>query len=123
MRFLVDACVDVRVRAWLREQGHDALHLRDEELQKLPDGGVFTKAAAEGRVIVTIDLDFGEILSLARGQVVSTIVFRVRDTRADALIARLAAVLPGAEPRLARGAIVIIEPARFRVRHLPMEQT
>lgn len=119
MRFLVDACVDVRVREWLETQGHEARHLRDEELQKLPDGDVFAKADTERRVIVTIDLDFGEILSLSHGRIVSTIVFRVRDTRATSLIARLASVLPSATPHLARGAIVIIEPTRFRVRRLP----
>jgi predicted nuclease of predicted toxin-antitoxin system len=120
MRFLVDVCVDVRVRDWLREQNHDANHLRDEGLQKLPNGQIFIKAHEEGRYIVTLDLDFGEILALAGGRIVSTIVFRVRDTRATALIARLESVLPAVTPHLIRGAIVIIEPARFRVRHLPL---
>jgi len=120
MRFLVDACVDIGVREWLRGQGHDAIHLRDEGLHKLPNGEIFTKADAEQRVIITLDLDFGEILSLAHGRVVSTIVFRVRDTRPQFLIARLQSVLPGMEEHLARGAIVIVEPARCRVRRLPM---
>jgi predicted nuclease of predicted toxin-antitoxin system len=120
MRFLVDACVDVRVRDWLREQGHDANHLRDEGLQKLPNGRIFVKASEEARFIVTLDLDFGEILALAADRVVSTIVFRLRDTRAVSLIARLESVLPNVEPDLFRGVIVIIEPARFRVRHLPL---
>lgn len=97
MKFLVDACVDVRVREWLREQGHDAMHLRDEGLQRLPNGDIFQKAASEERFIITIGLDFGEILSLAHGTVVSTIVFRVRDTRSAPLITRLGAVLPAVE--------------------------
>jgi predicted nuclease of predicted toxin-antitoxin system len=120
MRFLVDVCVDIRVREWLREQGHDANHLRDEGLQKLPNGQIFVKAEAESRFIVTLDLDFGEILALAGDRIVSTIVFRVRDTRATALIARLTSVLPAVAADLMRGAIEIIEPARFRVRHLPL---
>jgi predicted nuclease of predicted toxin-antitoxin system len=53
MRFLVDVCVDVRVREWLREQGHDANHLRDEGLQKLPNGPIFVKASEEARFIVS----------------------------------------------------------------------
>jgi predicted nuclease of predicted toxin-antitoxin system len=44
MRFLVDVCVDVGVRTWLQGEGHDAVHLRDEELQKLPNGEIFVKA-------------------------------------------------------------------------------
>ena len=57
MRFLLDMGVSVHVAAWLREQGHDPLHLRDEGLQRLPNGEIFTKAISEGRVILTFDLD------------------------------------------------------------------
>jgi predicted nuclease of predicted toxin-antitoxin system len=57
--------VDVRVVRWLREHGHDAVHLRDEGLQRLPNGEIFTKAIAEARVVLTFDLDFGEIAALA----------------------------------------------------------
>lgn len=119
MRFLVDVCVDVGVREWLYGEGHDAIHLRDEGLQKLPNGRIFVRADEERRIIVTIDLDFGEILSLSGDRIVSTIVFRLRDTRPQSLISRLRAILPEIEPDLAQGAIVIVEPARCRVRRLP----
>jgi len=32
--------------------GTDATHLRDEGLQRLPNGGIFEKAIAESRVVV-----------------------------------------------------------------------
>ena len=60
-------CMDVRVASWLNSQGHDATHLRNEGLQRLPNGGVFEKAIAESRVVVTFDLDFGEIVALSKG--------------------------------------------------------
>lgn len=53
--------VSGRIVSWLREQGYDAIHLRDEGLQRLPDREIFGKAVAEDRVILTFDLDFGEI--------------------------------------------------------------
>jgi len=121
MRFLVDACVDVGVSRWLNEQGHDSTHLRDEQLHRLPDDDIFTKADAEKRAIVTLDLDFNEILSFSGGRVVSTITFRVHNTRAAFLIKRLESVLMNVIPFLERGAIVIIEDARYRVRQLPIE--
>ena len=120
MRFLVDVCVDVAVNRWLSDQGHESIHLRDENLQRLPNGEIFLKAAAEDRVIVTIDLDFNEILSFSHGEIVSTITFRVRNTRGVFLIQRLEAVLGDVLPFLQSGAIVIIEDARYRVRHLPI---
>jgi hypothetical protein len=41
--------VSMGVVHWLREQGHDALHLRDEGLQRLPNGQIFDEAVAEQR--------------------------------------------------------------------------
>jgi predicted nuclease of predicted toxin-antitoxin system len=57
MRFLADMGVAQRVVEWLRAEGHDAAHLREESLQRTPNGEIFEKAALEGRVILTFDLD------------------------------------------------------------------
>jgi predicted nuclease of predicted toxin-antitoxin system len=75
--------------------------------------------AAESRVVVTLDLDFGEIISLSGRRNVSAIVFRLRNTRAQHVIDRLAAVLPKILGFLESGSIVIVEEGRFRVRHIP----
>lgn len=66
MRFLADMGVDIRIVHWLRQQGHEALHLREQGLHRLPNGSIgsiFEKAEAEGRIILTFDLDFGEIVA------------------------------------------------------------
>lgn len=120
LKFLVDACVDVRLAQWLRNQGNDARHLRDEGLQKLPNGQIFAKAIAEDRVVITHDLDFGEIASLMHGRKTSIIVFRLHDPRLARLIERLAAVLSDCAPALRAGAVVIVEDSRHRVRSLPI---
>jgi predicted nuclease of predicted toxin-antitoxin system len=121
-RFLVDMCTDVRVARWLAEAGHDARHLRDENLHRLPNGEIFVKAAAEKRIVVTFDLDFGEIISLSGSRKVSAIVFRLRNTRIQHVIDRLSLVLPKILGFLESGAIVIIEEWRFRVRHIPFAE-
>jgi predicted nuclease of predicted toxin-antitoxin system len=64
MRFLADMGVAIWIVDWLRAQGHDAKHLRDEGLQRTADGDVFRRAANEKRVVLTFDLDFAEILAL-----------------------------------------------------------
>jgi predicted nuclease of predicted toxin-antitoxin system len=120
MRFLVDQCVDVAVNDWLRKAGFDTVHLREQQLQRLPNGGIFDKAYAEERVIVTLDLDFGEIVSLSHGAAVSVVVFRVHDTRGVHLVSRLESVLLHVTTLLEHGAIVVVEEARYRVRHLPI---
>ncbi|MBI2088268.1 MAG: DUF5615 family PIN-like protein [Deltaproteobacteria bacterium] len=119
MRLLADMGVDVRVVHWLRSQGHNATHLRDEGLQRSPNGEIFKKAVAESRVILTFDLDFGEILALSKGPKAGVILFRLRNTRTPHVIQRLASVLSDCVEPLERGAVVIVQESRHRVREFP----
>lgn len=120
MRFLADMGVSQQVVEWLRSNGHDAVHLRDEGLQRLPNGLIFQKAGNEQRIVLTFDLDFGEILAASVGQIVSVVLFRLRNTRTNFVIQRLDAVLKQSSADLLRGAIVIVEDGRHRVRKLPI---
>ena len=65
MRFLADMGGAGRVERNLREAGHDAVHLRDEGLQRATDQNVFAKATAEDRIILTFALDFADIAAAA----------------------------------------------------------
>jgi predicted nuclease of predicted toxin-antitoxin system len=120
MRFLADMGVASRVVEWLREQGYDARHLREEQLQRLPDDQIFRKAVAENRVVLTLDLDFGEIVAFSGQQNVSVVLFRLQNTRAPHVIDRLRVVLQEALSALEQGAVVVVEESRFRIRRLPI---
>lgn len=63
MRFLIDECLSVRVARLLVDAGHDAIHVAACDLAGEPDERVLGKAAEEGRVLVSADTDFGEILA------------------------------------------------------------
>ncbi|MGH8746121.1 MAG: DUF5615 family PIN-like protein [Burkholderiales bacterium] len=123
MRFLVDACVDVRVAQWLRSQTHDALHLLEHELGRIPDAEVFRKAVAEDRCVVTFDLDFGEIAALTGGSKASVILLRLGDPSYRRIIECLAAVMAESADAIARGAVISVEETRHRVRYLPIGGT
>jgi len=120
LRFLADMGVSMGVVAWLRDRGFDATHLREEGLQRLPNGTIFEKAAEERRVVLTFDLDFSEIAALTRQGPTSVVSFRLRNTRTDHVIERLRAVLAASTPQLEAGAIVSVEEGRHRVRSLPI---
>ena len=120
MRFLADMGVSMRVVDWLRDSGHDVVHLREEGLQRLPNGEIFRKAHVEQRVVLTFDLDFGEILAHCTGQIVSVVLFRLHNTRTDHVVDRLATVLRHSSTAMATGAIVVVEEGPHRVRHLPL---
>lgn len=106
--------------SWLREQGHEAVHLRDEGLQRSPDREIFRKAIAGDRVILTFDLDFGEIAALSEGEKCGVVIFRLRNTTTPHVISRLDSVLAASSSRLAEGAVVVIEETRHRIRSLPI---
>jgi len=113
-------CMDIRVAQWLRGQGYNASHLRDEGLQRLANGEIFNKAISEKRTILTFDLDFGEIAALSKQKKTSVIVFRLNNTRVTHVIDRLSRILPVSIGILKEGAIVIVEESRHRVRDLPI---
>jgi predicted nuclease of predicted toxin-antitoxin system len=60
--------VSLTTVAALRSANHDAVHLRDLGLIRLPDADIVAKALAEGRIVLTFDLDFGDILAIARSE-------------------------------------------------------
>jgi predicted nuclease of predicted toxin-antitoxin system len=120
MRFLADMGVPMRLVESLRSSGHDAIHLRDEGLQRLPNGKIFQKAIREERIVPTFDLDFGEIVAASGGRSVSVVLFRLRNTRAEFVIKRLKLVLEQSTKELAQGAVVLVEDGRHRVRRLPI---
>lgn len=121
IRFLADMGVSQGVTSWLREQNRDVVHLREVGLERLPDEEIFQKAIHEQRVILTFDLDFGEILALSGGKIVSIIVFRLNNTRTPFVIQRLDTVLLDVENDLHEGAIIVVEDGRYRIRKLPLE--
>ena len=65
MRFLADAGISPRTVEFLRRDGHEVAHVRERGLQRAPDRELVRVAHTEGRVVLTFDLDFGEILALA----------------------------------------------------------
>ncbi len=120
MQFLADMCVSQRVCDWLRQAGHEVVHLRDEGLQRLANGDIFAKAVAEHRVLLTFDLDFGEIVTGAGSQIVSVIVFRLHNTRSPHVIERLRVVIDESAEAIQQGAIIVVEESRHRVRRFPI---
>ncbi|WP_373479880.1 DUF5615 family PIN-like protein [Geminocystis sp.] len=121
MKFLGDMGVSQTVINTLRNDGYDAIHLRDEGLQTLPDDNIILKAKDEGRIILTFDLDFGELLAFSGDSLPSVIIFRLEKANPDYVLSKLNPVLEECQNILEDGAIITIKDKNYRVRYLPVK--
>jgi predicted nuclease of predicted toxin-antitoxin system len=121
MKFLIDNALSPALAALLQQSGHDAIHVRSIGLQHADDDVIFDRAAVESRILVSADADFGTLLAVHSSRQPSVIQFRGEGSRKpDALARTLLANLPQLMDSLENGCIVTFEPARVRVRLLPI---
>jgi predicted nuclease of predicted toxin-antitoxin system len=120
MRFLADAGVSPKTVEFLNQLGHEVMHVRSLGLQRAPDSELIGRARADGSILVTFDLDFGDILALGVLNKPSVIIFRLADERANSVNQRLVVVLTERHVELESGALILVEDTRYRVRKLPI---
>lgn len=118
MRILLDTCVWGGVRDELRAAGHDVIWA-GEWPEDPGDEAILARAHGEGRVLVTLDKDFGE-LAVVRGWAHSGIIRLVRLSVHQQGTACLH-ILARHGDELQAGALITAEPGRLRIR--PPEET
>lgn len=121
MKFLADMGIAQSTVKWLREQGHDAVHVRDFHMYKASDEEIIAKARQQGSTVLTCDLDFGDIMAATGEKLPGVIIFRLENSKPVNINKRLKQVLQESSTALLEGALIIVEDARHRVRLLPVE--
>ena len=79
MRFKIDENLHDDVAEALRTHGHDAQTVFDEGLRGRPDPDIAEAARRDGRALVTLDLDFGNVREYPPEHYQGLIVLRVVD--------------------------------------------
>lgn len=123
MKFLADAGISPRTVEFLRAAGHDAVHVRELAMQRAPDSAILEHCRRDERVLLTFDLDFGDLLALGALTKPSALIFRMSDETAPAVNARVGAVIAERTAELESGALILVEDTRYRVRALPIART
>lgn len=111
MRFLIDNALSPLVAELLRDAGHDAVHVRDYELQKATDSEIFRCARREDCVVVSADTDFGTLSATRHKRAPSVLLSRHgAERRPYQQVELILLNLPDVETALAGGGVVVIDP-------------
>lgn len=113
MKLLLDTCVWGKAADLLRTAGHDVV-CPGEWPHDPGDEEILRQAYDEGRILVTLDKDFGE-LAIVHEQPHSGII-RIVNTSARRQAAVILHVLGLYGRELQAGAVVTAEPGRVRIR-------
>jgi predicted nuclease of predicted toxin-antitoxin system len=122
MRFLADAGISPKTVEFLKQLGHEATRVRTLGLQRASDAQVVERARTDGSIVLSFDLDFGDVLALGVMDKPSAILFRLADERADSVNERLSTILNERITDLESGALILVEDTRYRVRKLPIRR-
>jgi predicted nuclease of predicted toxin-antitoxin system len=115
MKFLLDENADARLLTYLADQGHDATQIATHYPAELSDERVLSLAHREGRILLTNDKDFGELVFRKRLPHQGVILFRLGYYAPLATrIARLEYVLAHDADRLDQ--FLTVTPHRVRAR-------
>ena len=122
MRFLIDNALSPAVAQALNKAGHDAAHVRDYGLQTARDEEVLSRAVEEDRVVVSADTDFGTLVALRGESKPSMILYRrqigyLPEKQVELLLENLERI----QGDLEKGAVVVFEQERIRIRPLPIQ--
>lgn len=114
MRFLVDASSDARLVDHLRGANHDATRVGSDYPASLTDEAILALAHREGRILITDDRDFGELVFRLRQPHAGVIYLRLDTTRIAARVARLDVVLANHGHALDQFLVVTMTEVRVR---------
>jgi predicted nuclease of predicted toxin-antitoxin system len=120
MKFLADMGISPKTVDFLQNLGHQAVHLHQEGLDRLSDAEILEKARLNGSILLTHDLDFGDLLAASEANLPSVMIFRWRNMRPELVNLHLRGILAQHAQDLELGVIVTIAEGGIRIRRLPI---
>jgi predicted nuclease of predicted toxin-antitoxin system len=116
VRFLVDRCAGAKLARWLRAAGHDVADSGEWSVDP-GDAELLRRAAAEDRILITIDHDFGQILFT--GGAAHRGLIRLPDCTAEERIRIVADLLERHLADLEARTVITVRNGRVRISQTP----
>ncbi len=122
MKFLLNMNIPRSFGIKLMQNGCEYRHVGDIGMFQSDDIDIVQFAKENEEIIVTHDLDYGNILAFSGDSSPSVITFRLRNSHPDNLFYRMIIEWEEIKSHLLKGAIVIIEDSALRIRDLPIQR-
>lgn len=122
MKFLLNENIPPSLAHHLLSIGHESIHNYDCGLTGKTDEEVIRFASNNDLIILTLDLDYGRIISLSGQSKPSVITFRYKVVSPDILFECLIKILPEMTNVLVSGALISVDENIVRYRLLPLKR-
>ncbi len=116
MKLKLDENLSRRLKPLLAAQGHDTLTAADEDLLSRPDTEIARAAATEGRILLTLDVQFADLRKYPPGSHPGIILFRPLSLGPLWVNRFVADFIESADPGALAGCVAVVEPGRLRIR-------
>lgn len=120
MKFVVDMALSPKTVIALRNSEYEAVRVNELGMAKSRDREILEYAAKNDMVVLTADLDFGDILAFTGYNKPSVTIFRLKDPSPDHVNSLLLSAISHIKDSLDKGSIVVIDDYRIRIRELPV---
>ena len=116
MRFKTDENLPIEAAEILRTAGYDALTVDEQSLNGAPDENIEEVCRAEGRILVTLDLDFADLRRYPLEGSPGRIVLRLRQQDKQHVLDVLRRLEPVLKQHSAAGRLWIVTEETVRMR-------
>jgi predicted nuclease of predicted toxin-antitoxin system len=120
MKLLIDMNLSPLWTPFPASHGYEAVHWSAIGDVSAPDSEILRYAAEHGYVVFTHDLDFGMLLAAGKLRRPSVIQVRSQDVLPWAIGETVVRAIAAARAHLETGVLITIDPARHRIRLLPI---
>ena len=103
----------------LRNAGYEADRVHDQGLSGWPDSAVWKRVCDEGRIFITLDLDFADVRRYTPGSHPGILLLRVRNRSRAAVLQVLQRVLNERRLDSLLGCLAVADEVHTRIRRPP----
>jgi predicted nuclease of predicted toxin-antitoxin system len=101
---------------WLNSMGYEADRVHDQGFSGASDQEVWRRVCADGRFLITLDLDFSDVRQFPPGSHPGILLLRPKSNGRDAVLEVLQRVVREQPLETLAGCLAVADPIRTRIR-------